>query len=322
MMKISQRLTLRQLGAFISAAELGNFTQVGRRLNLTASAISNQIAELEATLGFPVFERTTRKVVLTPEGREFLPMAIAIERQLEAAANLALDIKNRAIGVVRVAAPLTVAAEILPSLVASFVMVQPGVQVRIIDTGVEWLSDRVTNGEADLALGPDRLASPEVVAERLFPSPWVAWCAPSHPLARHESLPWSEALRWTLFLAGRDHEHSVLPLLPEPVAAAIKPAQIVENVTTALGLAATGLGFTCSPAYLGRLASLMGLVQCRLTEPDIIRAMTLYRPQDRRLSPWATAFADHIRGWSPDDTQRIIVEDPAAAAISRPDPPS
>lgn len=321
-MKISQRLTLRQLAAFISAAELGNFTQVGRRLNLTASAISNQIAELETTLGFQVFERTTRKVVLTIEGREFLPMAIAIQRQIEAAGNLALDIRNRAIGVVRVAAPLTVAAELLPSLIASFVKANAGLQVRIIDTGVEWLSDRVANGEADLALGPDRIASPDVIAERLFPSPWVAWCAPSHPLAAHESLPWEEALRWTLFLAGRDHEHSVLPLLPPEIAAAIKPAQIVENVTTALGLASTGLGFTCSPAYLGRLASLMGLVQCRLTDPDITRAMTLYRPQDRRLSPWATAFADHIRNWSPDDPNRTIVEDTATAPLSPPDPPS
>ncbi len=96
-MKSAPHFTMRQLSAFVTAAELGNFTQVARRLNLTASAISNQIAELEGLLGFQLFERTTRKVALTPEGREFLPAALAIRRQLEAAANIASDIRNRAV---------------------------------------------------------------------------------------------------------------------------------------------------------------------------------------------------------------------------------
>lgn len=294
-MKSAPHFTMRQLSAFVTAAELGNFTQVGRRLNLTASAISNQIAELEGLLGFQLFERTTRKVALTPEGREFLPAALAIRRQLEAAANIASDIRNRAVGIVRVAAPLTVAAEILPRVIADFVRHRPAVQVRILDTGVEWLSDRVANGEADMALGPDRIASPDVMVETLYPSAWVAWCAPDHPMAAHRHLAWADALQWPLVAAGRDHEHSVLPRLPDNIAATVKSAQIVDNVTTALGLAAAGMGFTCSPAYLAGLARRMGLVQCELTNPTIMRAMTLYTPLGRRPSSWAAALATHIR---------------------------
>lgn len=294
-MKTLPHFTMRQLSAFVAAAELGNFTQVGRRLNLTASAISNQIAELETLLGFQLFERTTRKVALTPEGRDFLPAALAIQRQLDAAGNMASDIRNRAVGMVRVAAPLTVAAEILPRIIAQFVKDRPVVQVRIIDTGVEWLSDRVANGEADMALGPDRIASPDVMVETLYPSAWVAWCAPDHPMAAHKRLAWADALQWPLVAAGRDHEHSVLPRLPEEIASAIKSAQIVDNVTTALGLAAAGMGFTCTPAYISELARRMSLVQCELTDPTIMRAMTLYTPLGRKLSNWATAFATHIR---------------------------
>lgn len=294
-MSAAPHFTMRQISAFVTAAELGNFTQVGRRLNLTASAISVQIAELEALLGFQLFERTTRKIALTQEGREFLPAALAIQRQFDAAGNMASDIRNRAVGVVRVAAPLTVAAEILPRIIAQFIESRPTAHIRIIDTGVEWLSDRVANGEADLALGPDRLASPNVMVETLYPSAWVAWCAPHHPMAMHDRLAWSEALQWPMIAAGRDHEHSVLPRLPQEIAASIKSAQIVDNVTTALGLAAAGIGFTCSPAYLAELARRMGLVQCELTNPTIMRAMTLYTPRDRRLSQWANALAIHIR---------------------------
>lgn len=294
-MKALPHFTMRQLSAFVAAAELGNFTQVGRRLNLTASAISNQIAELESLIGFPLFERTTRRVALTPEGREFLPAALAIQRQIDAAGNVASDIRNRAVGIVRVAAPLTVAAEILPRIIADFVKDRPVVQVRIIDTGVEWLSDRVANGEADMALGPDRIVSPDVMAETLYPSAWVAWCAPDHPMAAHQRLSWADALQWPLVAAGRDHEHSVLPRLPDDIAATVKSAQIVDNVTTALGLAAAGMGFTCTPAYIAELARRMGLVQCELINPTIMRAMTLYTPLGRRPSNWAAALATHIR---------------------------
>jgi DNA-binding transcriptional LysR family regulator len=167
--------------------------------------------------------------------------------------------------------------------------------VRILDTGVEWLSDRVANGEADMALGPDRIASPDVMVETLYPSAWVAWCAPDHPMAAHRHLAWADALQWPLVAAGRDHEHSVLPRLPDNIAATVKSAQIVDNVTTALGLAAAGMGFTCSPAYLAGLARRMGLVQCELTNPTIMRAMTLYTPLGRRPSSWAAALATHIR---------------------------
>lgn len=298
-MKSVPHFTMRQIVTFIAAAELGNFTQVARRLNLTASAISNQIAELEGVVGFPLFERTTRKVALTPEGREFLPAALAIQRQLDAAGNMVSDIRNRSVGIVRIAAPLTVAAEILPRIIAQFAKSQPTVQVRILDTGVEWLSDKVANGEADMALGPDRIAAPDVMVETLYPSAWVAWCAPDHPMAAHRHLAWADALQWPLVAAGRDHEHSVLPRLPENVAAAIKSAQIVDNVTTALGLAAAGMGFTCTPAYLAELARRMGLVECQLTNPTIMRAMTLYTPLARRLSHWADALATHIRATHP-----------------------
>lgn len=99
------RFTTRQLSAFIAAAQLGNFTLAAGRLNLTPSAVSNLISELEQGIGFTLFERTTRKIALTSDGRKFLPAALGAQRQFTIAAVAATDIASRTVDAVRVAAP-------------------------------------------------------------------------------------------------------------------------------------------------------------------------------------------------------------------------
>ena len=287
--------TPRQLQAFIAAAELSNFSLAAGRLGLTPSAISNLIAELEAAIGFAVFERTTRKVVLTADGREFLPSALAVQRQLQQAAIAAADVRDRSVDVVRVAAPLSVAAVILPPLIASCRAVHPRTAVRILDTGVEWLADRVAAGEAELALGPDRTVAADVTCAPLFASPWVVWCSPSHPFAQRAELRWDDLKRVDVYAAGRDHEHSVAPRLAQDAGATlVNPVQIVSNITTALGLAAANLGVTFSPAYVSTLAKPLGLVMRRVRAPEVIRYMSLFAPARRALSPAAAQFRRHV----------------------------
>jgi DNA-binding transcriptional LysR family regulator len=286
----------RHLDAFIAAAELNNFSQVGRRLNLTPSAISTTLAELEAILGFALFERTTRKVTLTTDGREFLPSAMAVQRQMNLAVTKAADVRNRSVEVVRIAAPMVVAATILPNLIAAFRLKNPRVAVRIIDTGVEWLADRVATGEADLAMGPDRSVGSDVNCSALFPTAWVLWCAPESPLARKRQIRWSELKSVEVYAAGRDHEHSVVPRLSQHgVSAPFVPVQIVDNVSTALGIAAANLGVTLAPAYVAALAKPMGLIKRRVIDPEIVRYMSMYTSMRRSLSSAASDFECFIR---------------------------
>ncbi len=290
------RFTTRQIDAFVAAAELANFTLAARRLNLTPSAISNLITELEASFGFSLFERTTRKVALTTEGRQFLPSALAAQRQLSRAAFAAADIRNRAVDVVRIAAPMAVAALLLPPLIAEHRQAHPKTAVRIIDTPVEWLGDRVQIGEADLALGPDRAVPADIRRTEIFPTSWVIWCRPDHPLAETgEQIRWVDLHKTDLYAAGRDHEHSVRPLLPpDSEAARVQPVQIVDNISTALGIAAAGLGVTFSPDYVAPFAEALGLVKRVLVDPEIVRHMSLYEPNDRLISAAASQFRDYL----------------------------
>ena len=70
-----RRLNLDQLQSFLAVAETGSFSEAGRRLNLTQSAVSQQIKELEARLGTRILDRLGKKAHPTPAGEELLEHA-------------------------------------------------------------------------------------------------------------------------------------------------------------------------------------------------------------------------------------------------------
>ena len=72
---------------------------------------------------------------------------------------------------------------------------------------------------------------------------------------------------------------------------------IVDNISTALGLAAEGLAVTLAPAYVGVLAEKLGLVMRRVTQPEAIRQVCVYRPTARSMPPAAEAFAEFLVDW-------------------------
>jgi DNA-binding transcriptional LysR family regulator len=292
------RFTPRQLDAFVSVADLRSFSAAGQRLGLTPSAVSQLVAELESVLGFRLFERTTRVVALSPAGRQFLGSAEQVLRHIALAESAAADVLNRAAGIVRIAAPLVIASSILPPAIKDYGQQRPKVVVRIRDTLVEGLVERVASADVDLALGPDRATGSDVERTPLFGSPWVIWCAPDHPLAATRQSRWADLRNHSLIAAGRDHELNVSKMRAViPDDERIAPIDVVDNITTALGIAAQGLACTLAPAYVGALAIPMGLVMRRVTHPEVMREFCIYQSTQRVLSPAAEGFRDHLVAW-------------------------
>jgi DNA-binding transcriptional LysR family regulator len=292
------RYTIRQLDAFVCVAEHLSFAEAAQRLGLTPSAVSQLVNELEGVLDFKLFERSTRKVALSAAGREFLNAAVSVLRQVREADSIASDVRNRAVGTVRVAAPLVLASIFLPRAMRSHAERYPQVKIHIHDASVEKLVDLVAQGDVDMALGPDRSHGANVARASLFASPWVLWCAPDHPLVQQED---SQQVRWdalrahAIVAAGRDHERNVEQMQAGlPDSERISPIDIVDNISTAMGIAAAGLALTLSPAYVEPLAAKYGLVMRRIVEPEVTRQVCLYRPTQRIASPAAEGFAEHL----------------------------
>ncbi|MEZ5726667.1 MAG: LysR family transcriptional regulator [Burkholderiaceae bacterium] len=299
------RYTLRQFEAFVTVAELLSFGGSAERMGLTTQAVSQLVAELEALLGFRLFDRTTRRVELSRGGREFLPSAQAVLHQLNRADGVADDVRNRAAGVVRIGAPLVLASAVVPAAISDFAARKPKIAVRIRDLAVDSLVDAVVTGEVDLAVGPDRPVSAYVSSEPLFDSPWVLWCAGSHPLARKRKVRWKDLRIHALVAAGRDHEISVsLMHSNAPEGSRISPVHLVDNISTAMGIASQGLAATLAPAYVGVMAHSFGLVMKRVLEPEVIRKVCLYRSTTRQPTPATGSFAAHLSQWLPQWAER------------------
>jgi DNA-binding transcriptional LysR family regulator len=292
------RFTPRQLAAFLSVADVRNFGKAGERLNLSPSAVSLLIAELEGAVGFRLFDRTTRSVALSPAGREFLAYAKSVLKNIDLAQAAADDIRNRAAGIVRIAASLVIATTMLPAAIKAYGQTHPKVIVRIRDAAVDNLVDMVVNADVDLAIGPDQGVGDDVTRIGLFKSPWVLWCSPEHPFAARRRITWADLRKQPLVAAGRDYERNV-SLMQEGAAEdeRIAPMDVVDNITTALGMAAAGLALTLAPGYVGLLARPLGLVMRRIVDPEVMRQVCLYHSSIRAVSPAAEGFSQHLVEW-------------------------
>lgn len=303
------RLTFRQIETFVLVSEVRSFSAAAARLGLTVQAVSQLVAELETTVGFRLLERTTRRVELSSAGRDYLPSAKTILRHVEAAEVAADDVRNRASGIVRVGAPLVLASTALPAIIQRYTDERPKVVVRVRDISVDRLVDTVASGDIEIAVGPDRAIGAEVSSEPIFDSPWVLWCARNHPLAKRRRLRWDELRDLPLVAAGRDHELGVGPMrLSAPEEQRVSPVDVVDNVTTAFGIAAQGRVATFAPEYVRGLATTFDLVMLKVVDPETVRKVCLYRPLGRSLSPAAEGFAlflaNELKSWATGGVQR------------------
>ncbi|MCX4821460.1 LysR family transcriptional regulator [Streptomyces sp. NBC_01142] len=178
-------MELQQMRYVVAVAETNSFTRAAERCLVVQSALSHQIARLERELGARLFERTSRRVRLTPAGEAFLPAA---RQCLDAAERAAAEVAA-AVGEVRgrlaVGLIPTVAAVDIPGALRDFRQQYPHVRISLRVGASEDLVEQVKQGAIDVAfLGLPTTARPQgVAAHELARDRLVAVVAPDHPLA-------------------------------------------------------------------------------------------------------------------------------------------
>ncbi|MER7872338.1 LysR family transcriptional regulator [Streptomyces solisilvae] len=178
-------MELQQMRYVVAVAETNSFTRAAERCLVVQSALSHQIARLEKELGARLFERTSRRVSLTPAGEAFLPAA---RQCLDAAERAAAEVAA-AVGEVRgrlaVGLIPTVTAVDIPGALRDFRERYPHVRIRLRVGASDDLVEQVKEGAIDVAfLGLPTTARPRgVAAHELARDRLVAVVAPDHPLA-------------------------------------------------------------------------------------------------------------------------------------------
>ncbi|HEU0016633.1 MAG TPA: LysR family transcriptional regulator [Longimicrobium sp.] len=252
---IPRGVELRHLRYFVVVAEELHFGRAAKRLSIAQPPLSQQIARLEALVGYPLFERKPR-VALTEPGRVLLAAA---RRTLQSVAH-GVDATRRAgrgeSGTLTVGFAASAMLTALPEVFRAYRDRFPGVELRLREMSTSAQMDALGVGALDVGFLREPVPAPGVVAEPVLREPFVAALPPEHPLSAGGSLHPAALADQPFVLFPR----SVAPTLYDQViavcrAAGFHPQQVQEaqEWLTIVSLVDAGLGVSLVPASFQRL---------------------------------------------------------------------
>lgn len=131
---------LPDLACFILIVDEGSFTAAAKQLNVTPSALSKLVTRLETSLSVKLFERTTRKLIITRAGQQVYDQAMVMVNAAKQAVELSTTAHQEMSGALTVAAPEAFLNSVLQPHVVPFLKKYPDIQLKL----------RVADGEIDL----------------------------------------------------------------------------------------------------------------------------------------------------------------------------
>jgi LysR family hydrogen peroxide-inducible transcriptional activator len=299
MQKSLSGLSLRDLEYVEAVAELSHFGRAAERCGVSQPALSEQIRKLEAHLGVPFFERTRRRVAVTPQGAVLLKQ---VERILtEARHFMAMSGQGQAglSGLLQLGAIETIGPYYLPSLLQLMRRELPDVALRLTENRTAVLLERLRHGMLDLVLMVPTPEMPGLAAARLFFEPFLLATPKAHRLAalpriKLDSLPVEDLL---LLEEGHCLRDQALTLC----AAAPAATRHATSLETLWHMIAAGEGYSLLPALaVAARPEISALVQCRaMLEPNAGREIALvWRGSDPRETQFRQ-LATLLRGQAP-----------------------
>lgn len=265
-------MELRQLRYFtVLAAEL-SFTRAARKLHVSQPPLSFQIASLETELGARLFNRTSRSVVLSEEGKAFLPHAQAVLARLDEARSHVQRVAAGLQGRVQVGLAGSHFLGPFPKFIQQFRLQRPAVEVALKEMTPSDHLQALRDGRLDLCVSrnPVNAGGSDVYisAALLWRDPVVVALPPGHRLAGRVRLGLAE-LRGEDFVFLRMGSSPFATRVFEAcVQAGFAPhiTQQVVEIPAALNLVAAGLGVALVPASLALLRN-DALCICNLNVP-------------------------------------------------------
>ena len=320
-----RHLSLRQLEVLKAVAETGSMAKAGRRLFMTGPGITQQVQQLEKTLGMPVFDRLGRRLQLTAAGERVLAAANEVHSRLGVLAKEMDALRKRDDGTLHLGI-LATATHILPPLLAEFRRRSPGIAVHMAVSSREDLSRRVLDGDVDLALmgrgaetGTEAAAaSGRLVREPFASNPHVIIAWPGHPLAsargiapielRHESVVQREAGSGTR--AMLDAFLTMHRIVPRERITVSGNEMAKHAVMSQLGISLTSMHTLFLELKTG------ALVRLHVDHTPIERTWYVVYHPDRWLPPAAEAFRDYLLDEGARkveaETRRLLADEPTA----------
>lgn len=236
---------LPELIGFYNVAKLGGFTAAADELNLSKAQLSKQVARLETLLRVQLFHRTTRKIVLTNEGRHLLKYAEGIVSLSREAFEDMEDLANTDGGLIRITAPSSLGDWFAPSLISVFKEEMPFLKVEIDLNNVK---RNIVDEKYDFALRAMDETDPNLIARYIGHIKDVIVCTPDfrptnnpEELKNYPALVNSHQQMWNTWKLQKGKKDTVVE---------IQGNYACSSYATTRLLALEGLGIGRVPLYL------------------------------------------------------------------------
>lgn len=273
------------LRVFVTVAECGNIRDAADRLFRTQSAISMTLKQVEDHLGAPLFE-SDRKHSLTDLGSFVLGVAKVLLRDHDNAIDLIKEYASGSSGRLRIASVPSVAALLIPEMLAKFLNQRPTAEIDLVDTDSADVRRLVATGQADLGIASAAASEGGLLSMPIFEDSMQLICQANSALTQQAG-----PLEW------RDLES--VPLILNETTRGIEAAEFqalaartklrVRNVTSLLAMVRAGAGVTLLPG-LATVGLPSSLVARPLSDQSCRRQVCLLRRDGRVQSPLAQAF--------------------------------
>lgn len=247
------------LRVFVAVARAGTTLGAARRLGVSQPTVVRRIAGLEKATGVALFERGRTGYRLTEAGREILPLAEEVGREMAVIADVMASRSRRLTGTIRVTAAEPVVNLLLAPAVLAFQRTHPEVEIQLL------ISDRfldLARGEADVALRAtiNRLEDSDLMGRRLAEAPWAVYCSRSYAERKGRPTNLVEADGHALLSSEESAGGFPVMLWLEQAAPNARVVWRSNSLASLHSAVRAGLGLSPLPCLLGRNDS--ELVKC------------------------------------------------------------
>jgi DNA-binding transcriptional LysR family regulator len=284
--------------ALVAIADHGAFHRAAASLNITQTALSRRLKNLESYLGVRLVERTTRSVALSRLGENFQPQARRLLTDLAAALTEIRETGKALRGDVTVACVPTLGVHFLPRVLQEYAQRFPDNRIKLLDHASSGVVQAVLRREAEFGVNIGISNHPDLISTPLLRDRFVLVCRRDHDLARNRSLSWNRLEGHRLIFPGASSSNG--PLLELALGEERRALSIfyeVQRSSTAVGLVAEGVGVAVVPRLAMQSGAYPHLSVIDLVKPTIFRTFSMLMRKGAVLSPAAQMLHDLlIRG--------------------------
>ncbi|BAK85104.1 LysR family transcriptional regulator [Komagataeibacter medellinensis] len=197
------RLHARGISYFNAVRECRSIREAARRLNVTPSALTRQLAQMEAEIGAPLFDRLPEGMVLTEVGTIMARHIVTVMQDAARTEEQINALSGRHDGRLRIMAVEGIAGQLMPALLERILSAFPTVELHVEVGAPKTIVSALQDGRVDLGIAFSLALYPELRRVAVAHFPVGAIVRPDHPLAGLRTVTVEECMSYRLILPTR-----------------------------------------------------------------------------------------------------------------------